>query len=79
MYAVGQNLLRPTEGSGASIEGTPGLEGFGTVSNQSLELSNVSVVDEMVSMIVGQRAYEANSKSVQTADSMLSTANDLKR
>ncbi len=79
MYAVGQNLLRPTEGSGDPIEGTPGLEGFGTVSNQSLELSNVSVVDEMVSMIVGQRAYEANSKSVQTADSMLQTANNLKR
>jgi len=79
LFAVGQNLLRPTEGSGEAIEGTPGEDGFGTVSNQTLELSNVSVVDEMVAMIVGQRAYEANSKSVQTGDSMLSIANGLKR
>ncbi len=42
-------------------------------------MSNVSVVDEMVNMIVGQRAYEANSKSVQTADTMLGIANGLKR
>jgi flagellar basal-body rod protein FlgG len=57
----------------------PGEEGAGTTVNNYLELSNVSVVEEMVSLIVGQRAYEANSKSVQTADSMLSTANGLKR
>ena len=79
LFAAGQNLLRATEGSGEAIEGTPGTDGFGTVSNHSLELSNVSVVDEMVAMIVGQRAYEANSKSVQTGDSMLSIVNGLKR
>lgn len=79
LFAVGQNLLRPTEGSGAAIEGTPGEEGFGTVTNNFLEKSNVSVVEEMVSMIVGQRAYEANSKTVQTADSMMSIATGLKR
>ena len=49
------------------------------MANQSLEMSNVSVVEEMVDMIVGQRAYEANSKSVQTGDSMLGIANGLKR
>lgn len=79
LFAVGQNLLRPTQGSGAAIEGTPGQEGFGTITNGFLEKSNVSVVEEMVAMIIGQRAYEANSKTVQTADSMLSLANGLKR
>ena len=79
LFAAGSNLLRETEGSGAPVEGTPGEDGLGTLANNFLELSNVSVVDEMVNMIVGQRAYEANSKSVQTADTMLGIANGLKR
>ncbi len=79
LFAVGNNLLRPTEGSGPATEQTPGENGSGTVVNNYLEMSNVSVVEEMVSMIVGQRAYEANSKAVQTADSMLGIANGLKR
>lgn len=79
LFAVGNNLFRVTEGSGEAVEGTPGDEGFGTVVNNYLEGSNVSVVEEIVSMIAGQRAYEANSKSIQTADSMLGTANGLKR
>ncbi|MDY0164729.1 flagellar basal-body rod protein FlgG [Desulfobotulus sp.] len=79
LFAMGQNLFRPTEGSGDPIEGIPGEDGLGTVSNHYLEMSNVSVVEEMVAMIVGQRAYEANSKSVQTADTMLGLANGLKR
>lgn len=79
LFAVGQNLFRPTEASGPAVEGTPGEGGLGIVANQSLEMSNVSVVEEMVSMIVGQRAYEANSKALQTGDSMLGIANGLKR
>jgi flagellar basal-body rod protein FlgG len=79
LYAVGRNLLRQTEGSGDSVEGTPGTEGFGTISNNFLEMSNVSIVDEMVHMIIVQRAYEANSKALQTADSMLQMANNVKR
>ncbi|OQY13177.1 MAG: flagellar basal-body rod protein FlgG [Desulfobacteraceae bacterium 4572_19] len=79
LFAAGQNLLSPTEGSGAAIDGTPGDDGMGTVQNNYLEMSNVSIVDEMVAMIVGQRAYESNSKSVQTADTMLGLANGLKR
>ena len=79
LFAAGQNLFRPTEGSGQPTEGIPGEDGLGSVSNNYLEMSNVSVVEEMVSMIVGQRAYEANSKSVQTADAMLGIANGLKR
>jgi len=79
LFAVGENLFRPTEGSGAAIEGTPGEAPLGTVANNFLEMSNVSVVEEMVNMIVGQRAYEANSKSIQTADAMLGLANGIKR
>ncbi len=79
LFAVGNNLFRPTEGSGEATEVTPGENGAGTTVNNFLEGSNVSVVEEMVSMISGQRSYEANSKSIQTADTMLSTANGLKR
>ncbi len=79
LYAVGQNLFRPTEGSGEPQEVTPGEDGAGTTLNNYLESSNVSLVEEMVNMIIGQRAYEANSKSIQTADSMLDTVNSLKR
>ena len=79
LFAVGNNLLRQTEGSGDATERTPGENGSGTVINNFLEGSNVSVVEELVAMIAGQRAFEANSKSIQTADNMLSTANGLKR
>jgi flagellar basal-body rod protein FlgG len=79
LFAVGNNLFRPTEGSGDATERTPGEDGSGTVVNNFLEGSNVSVIEEMVAMIAGQRTYEANSKSIQTADSMLTTANGLKR
>ncbi|MCF8067765.1 MAG: flagellar basal-body rod protein FlgG [Desulfobacterales bacterium] len=79
LYAAGDNLFQETEGSGTATEGTPGDLGYGTTVNGFLEMSNVSVVEEMVEMIVGQRAYEANSKTIQTADSMLQMANNLKR
>ncbi len=79
LFAAGNNLFRQTEGSGDAVEGTPGEDGFGTTVNNFLEGSNVSVVEEIVSLIAGQRAYEANSKSIQTADTMLGTAVGLKR
>jgi flagellar basal-body rod protein FlgG len=79
LVGVGRNLYRETEGSGEPITGSPGEEGFGTISQNYLEMSNVNVVDEMVKMIVGQRAYEINSKAIQTADSMLQIINNLKR
>jgi len=59
--------------------GTPGQDGYGTIAQGYLEMSNVSVVEEMVSMIVTQRAYEVNSKVIQTSDDMLQVANQLKR
>ena len=79
LRSLGRNLFVPTEGSGDEIVGTPGQDGFGTIAQGFLEMSNVSVVDEMVNMITAQRAYETNSKVIQTADDMLQIANNLKR
>jgi flagellar basal-body rod protein FlgG len=59
--------------------GTPGANGFGQLSQGYLEMSNVSVVQEMVNLIMAQRAYEVNSKAVQAADEMLQQGNNLKR
>jgi flagellar basal-body rod protein FlgG len=79
LHSLGRNLFVPTAASGEAIEGTPGEDGLGTISQGFLEMSNVSVVDEMVSMITAQRAYEINSKTIQTADEMLQAANNVKR
>jgi flagellar basal-body rod protein FlgG len=79
LQSVGRSLFMPTQASGPAITGTPGTQGLGTLSQGFLELANVQVVDEMVSMITTQRAYEANSKAIQTADEMLSISNNLKR
>jgi flagellar basal-body rod protein FlgG len=79
LRSLGKNLYARTEASGDEITGTPGENGFGAIAQGFLEMSNVSVVDEMVSMITAQRAYEINSKVIQTADEMLQLANNLKR
>lgn len=71
LQAIGSNLYRQTAASGAPQEGTPGLNGLGSLEQGSLENSNVSVVEELVNMISTQRAYEMNSKVVSTADRML--------
>jgi flagellar basal-body rod protein FlgG len=76
---IGRNMYMPTAASGAPITGTPGMNGFGTIVQRFLEMSNVKVVEEMVNLIVAQRAYEINSKAIQTADEMLSIANNLRR
>lgn len=76
---IGQSLLKPTTASGDAEIGTPGLNGFGTLAQNTIETSNVKVVEEMVRMITAQRAYEVNTKSIQTADNMLQMANNLKR
>ena len=76
---IGQNLLKQTPASGDAIAGRPGFDGMGKVLQKFLEMSNVSVVQEMVNMIVAQRAYEFNSRAIQTSDSMLATATSLKR
>ena len=79
LSALGRNLLAQTSASGDPITDIPTQSGLGQLDQGSLEMSNVKVVDEMVNMIVAQRAYEMNSKAIQTADDMAGVANNLKR
>jgi flagellar basal-body rod protein FlgG len=79
LVALGDNLYSDSPASGQPILGTPGAQGFGTINQGFLESSNVDIVQEMVAMISAQRAYEINSKTVQTVDTMMSLANNLKR
>ncbi len=77
---VGRNLYLITSASGDAVTGVPGgADGHGNIAQGFLEMSNVSVVEEMVAMIAAQRAYEINSKAIQTADQMLQTVNSMKR
>ena len=76
---LGKNLYSPTAASGNAVVENPGVNGMGTLIQSFLELSNVSVVDEMINMIIAQRAYEVNSKAIQTSDEMLQTANQIIR
>jgi flagellar basal-body rod protein FlgG len=69
---IGENLFRESAASGPPIVGTPGQAEFGTLVQNSLETSNVNVVEELVGMIETQRAYEMNSKAISTTDQMLS-------
>lgn len=78
LKALGQNLYQETEASGRPITGAPGENSSGIVKGQYLEGSNVQLVEEMVNLIVAQRAYEISSKGVTTADQMLQTANNLR-
>jgi flagellar basal-body rod protein FlgG len=79
LTAVGENLFKISNASGDPIPGRPGYEGMGQIVHKFLEMSNVSVVREMVDLIVAQRAYEFNSRTIQTSDNMLGTATGLKR
>ncbi len=79
LLPIGKNLFLPSGSSGDATTGNPGSDGLGSINQGFLELSNVNVVEEMVNMIVSQRAYELNSKVVQTSDDMLRMANTLKR
>jgi flagellar basal-body rod protein FlgG len=79
LQSIGKSLLLATQASGDPITGTPGEEGLGTLLSGYVEQSNVSVVEEMVNMIVSQRAYEANSKVIRTADEMFAQANGIVR
>jgi flagellar basal-body rod protein FlgG len=79
LLSSGKNLYQTTSASGDPVVANPGTQGFGTILQGFLEMSNVKVVEEMVRMIIAQRAYEVNSKALQTADDMLSIANNLRR
>jgi flagellar basal-body rod protein FlgG len=76
---IGKSLFVSTQSSGDAVTGTPGENGLGTLLSGYTEQSNVSVVQEMVNMIVSQRAYEANSKVIRTADEMFTQANNVVR
>jgi flagellar basal-body rod protein FlgG len=79
LQSIGSNLLKQTQASGDPVDGTPGLEGLGTLAQGFLEMSNVSIVSEMVDMIAAQRAYELNSKVIRASDEMLQQVTNLVR
>lgn len=79
LSSIGHNLYVATAASGTAKVAAPGIDGLGTLSQGVLELSNVQVVEEMVNMIVAQRAYEANSQAIKISDKMLETANNVQR
>lgn len=79
LESAGGNLYLETAASGSPEAGNPAENGFGSITQGSLESSNVNIVEEMVNMIQAQRAYEINSKSIQTSDEMLSQISQLKR
>ena len=79
LQAIGNNAFQQTDASGAPTVGNPNSDDRGKTQQGFLEMSNVSVVEEMVNLISAQRAYETNSRTVQTADEMLQTANNMKR
>ena len=79
LFSRGHNLYRATDASGEAVSGTPGSDGLGTIIQGFIEISNVDVVQEMVQMIMAQRAYEMNSKVIKTADNMMSIVNSIAR
>lgn len=79
LKAVGGNLYQLSDASGAPIQGQPGQANLGDIQSGALEGANVNVVTEMVNMIQAQRAYEMNSKVMQSADSMMGTTNNVMR
>ncbi len=79
LRATGRNLYEETAASGSPVNGIFAQDGFGRIQQGFLESSNVSVVEQVVNMITAQRAYEASSKGISTADEMLGQAINLKR
>lgn len=76
---VGDNLYIATENNGQKTTGLPGDEGLGTITQGSLEASNVKLAEEMVNLVLAQRAYELNAKVIQASDEMLAISNSLRR
>jgi flagellar basal-body rod protein FlgG len=76
---MGRNLYKETAASGTAEMGNAGENGFGELAQGFLEMSNVKVVEEMVNLIMAQRAYEVNSKAVQASDEMMQQSNNLRR
>lgn len=79
LNSTGKSLYLETDASGSPTTGTPGVDGMGTLLQGFLEMSNVNIMQEMINLIIGQRAYEVNSKAIQAADEMLQMANNVRR
>jgi flagellar basal-body rod protein FlgG len=79
LHSMGDNLYLETDASGQAVDGTPGVDGLGTLRQGFVELSNVELVVELTDLITGQRAYDSNSKIITASDEMLQTVNNLKR
>jgi len=79
LKSVGGNLYVETDASGAPKESNPGVDGTGTLAQRFIETSNVDITEELVNLIITQRAFETNSKAITTADQLLEIANNLKR
>lgn len=79
LRSLGGNMYEETAASGTPETGNPGEQGFGRTIQGYIEASNVNIVEEMVNLIVAQRAYEVNSKSIQASDEMLQNVANLKR
>ena len=79
LRSLGGNLYEETAASGTPEVGKPGEQGYGRTVQGYIEASNVNIVEEMVNLIVAQRAYEINSKSIQTSDEMLQNIANMKR
>ncbi len=79
LESIGRNLYRESQSSGQAELGNPAENGFGSLEQGFLEMSNVKVTEEMVKLIMAQRAYEVNSKSIQAADENLRLSANLKR
>lgn len=77
LTSVGRNLFVESAASGAPQAAVPGTDGYGTLAQNYIEGSNVNIVEEMAAMITTQRAYEINSKSIQSSDQMMQTTNQL--
>lgn len=77
LIAIGRNLFRETDSSGAAALGTPGSDGYGTLLQGYVENSNVNLVEEMAHMITTQRAFEINSNVVSTSDEMMQTTTNM--
>ena len=79
LQSLGHNLYIVSDGSGEPVQGNPGIDDFGTILQGYVESSNVDVVEEMINMIMAQRAYEMGTKVIQTSDQALQQANNLIR
>ena len=77
LSSQGDNLLAPTDASGEAVVGIPGQEGFGSIQSGFLEKSNVQMVNELVDLIMAQRAYEINSRAIRAGDQMLQDTNNI--